>query len=126
MISKQTWYKCKGSVKGGPSSLTGPPGGVSDALTPEKEEIATIEAAEQRQVFDPSRKIFDNSKRRVTDLKSNTRVHLPKPLQHQKEAHMLVRKDSYTKVFKEYMEENCDSKGRQQENLSKAQRWGLK
>ena len=40
----------------------------------DKEEIVD---AKERQVFDPLRKVFDYSKRRTTDLKENTKIHLP-------------------------------------------------
>ena len=42
--------------------------------------------AKSRQVFDSIRKIFDDRKRRVTDLKECARVTLPKALETQDEA----------------------------------------
>ena len=44
----------------------------------EKERIEEIEA-KSRQTFDPEERIYDARKQRVTDLKKNARVTLPKP-----------------------------------------------
>ena len=45
----------------------------------EKEKFEEIEA-ETRQVYDPLRKTVNLNNRRVTDLKENAKVYLPKPL----------------------------------------------
>jgi hypothetical protein len=44
------------------------------------EERIEEEEAKCRQVFAPEEKTFDYRKKRVTDLKENSRVTLPKPL----------------------------------------------
>ena len=44
----------------------------------EKLDEASVRAeAESRSVFDPLKLIYDNRNKRVTDLKENSRVHLP-------------------------------------------------
>ena len=45
------------------------------------------------QVFDPVEKTFDNSKRKATDLKSNTRIYLSKPINPHLEAQNGLPKD---------------------------------
>ena len=49
-----------------------------EILNKEEEEEAIINDARERQIFDPGKKIFDYTKRRVTDLKENSFVKLPK------------------------------------------------
>ena len=45
----------------------------------EREALEELEAR-FRQTYDPEQKVYDGRKRRVTDLKENNRVTLPKPL----------------------------------------------
>ena len=65
-------------------------------------------------------------KRRVTDLKENSRVYLPKPLPLQEEAKIEIRREQYEKVFSKFVEDNCSENGAQKSNLTKEQRNGLK
>ena len=46
----------------------------------EREEMLEEEEARTRQIYDPSKKEYDDRNRRVTDLKECSRVTLPKPL----------------------------------------------
>ena len=91
----------------------------------EQERFDTIEA-ESRQIFDPINKTLDMRKRRVTDLKENSRVTLPKPLPASDEAKINVRREKYESVFNTYAEEHCSEDGAQRSNLSQAQRNGLR
>ena len=91
----------------------------------EEEDKLMEEEAEARRIYDPVRKQFDYGKKKATDNKHNTRVHLPKPLDPHQEAHLEVRITEWKKAFKEYKEKNSDEKGNQPSNLSPAQRRGL-
>ena len=79
----------------------------------EKEEINIVEA-KSRQIFDPINKTLDLRKRRVTDLKENSRVYLPKPLPPQEEAKIEIRREQYKQVFRD----QCSESGTQQSNMS--------
>ena len=51
-----------------------------DAEIQSREKEREIREAKERQIYNPLEKIFDFGKRRVTDIKENSKVHLPKPL----------------------------------------------
>ena len=91
----------------------------------EKEQIEIVEA-QSRQIFDPINKSLDLRKRRVTDLKENSKVYLPKPLPSKEEAKIEIRRDQYEKVFKAYVDENCSESGAQSSNLTFSQKNGLR
>ena len=55
-------------------------------LTEQEKERIDIEDAQKRQIFDPINKVLDLRRRRVTDLKENSKVYLPKPLPSNEEA----------------------------------------
>ena len=82
--------------------------------------------AKSRQVFDPVEKIFDDRKRRVTDLKECNRITLPKPLPANEEAKIEIRRDVHKRIYEKYRAENCNRFGDQKSNLSKAEMEGLK
>ena len=68
----------------------------------EKLDEASVRAeAESRSVFDPL-KLNDNRNKRVTDLKENSRVHLPRPLPPEGEAYIEMRRGVYLRMFEEY------------------------
>ena len=92
----------------------------------EKEEINEEEEAKKRQIFDPIEKVIDMRKRRVTDMKENSRVILPKPLSAYEEAKIAVRRENFEKVFGDYCQEHCSEKGEQKTNLTFSQRNGLR
>ena len=91
------------------------------------EEAAKIEeiAARSRKVYDEETGHLDLSKLRVTDLKENKRVILPKALNATEEAKIEVRLDALWKEFKEYVKEECKEDGSQESNLSHEQLLGL-
>ena len=74
-------------------------------------------------IFDPIRKTVNLGKRRVTDLKENTRVNLPKALSPSDEAKLDVRLEGYREVFQEYKQEACKNpvKGKQMINLTRSE-----
>ena len=95
-----------------------------------EEEIENIDLAEaqSRQIFDPINKSLDLRKRRVTDLKENSRVYLPKakPLPSQEEAKIEIKREQYEKVLRNFLKENLSETGTQRSNLLKQQKNGLK
>ena len=65
----------------------------TDAARKVKRESNEIEDAKSRVIFDPERKIFDYTKRRVTDLKENSKITLPKSGEAKQEAEIeMIRK----------------------------------
>ena len=92
----------------------------------EEREKNEEEEAMTRQIYNPVEKILDLRKRRVTDMKENSKVYLPKPLPVIEEANIAIRRDKYEQTFKEFVEEKCSKKGEQKSNLSPQQRNGLK
>ena len=93
----------------------------------EKErEDMELEEAESREVYDSVDKTFNMRKQRVTDLKHNAYVIFPKPQPLEYEALLEIRRQKLAEVFKKYVTENCDEKGRQLSNLTRQQARGLK
>ena len=82
--------------------------------------------AQARQIYDPTTKVFNLEKQRVTDMEDNTRVTLPKPLPPAEEAAIEMRRNIYKKLEKDYLEKNCKKDGKQPSNLTPAQETGLK
>ena len=82
--------------------------------------------ARSRQVFNPVERIYDERKRRVTDLRECNRVTLPKPLPASEEAKIEIRREIHKKVYDKYREENCNKYGEQRSNLTKEEQAGLK
>ena len=91
----------------------------------DSEMMAEIEAR-ARMPFDPRLKELDLRKKRVTDSKDNSMVHMPRPVSVKEEASISVRETTYESVFKKYFRENCSEKGKQSPNLSKSEMSGLK
>ena len=61
-------------------------------ITEEEQERFDELNAQCRQIFDPVEKVFDDRKRRVTDLRECTRVTLPKPMKERDEALIEIRR----------------------------------
>ena len=95
-------------------------------LEEEDDVVDEEEEAKKRQIFDPLEKVIDMRKRRVTDMKENSRVILPKPLTAHEEAKIAVRREHFEEVFSEYCQEHCSEKGEQKSNLTFSQRNGLR
>ena len=94
-------------------------------ISPEEQEQIDIIAAEGRRIFSPEDKEMDFRNKRVTDLKENSKVHLPKPLSASQEAKIEVRREKWNQVHFEYKKENCNDKDEQKSNLTIVQRKGL-
>ena len=92
----------------------------------EKERIEKEEMAKTRQVYDPIKKIYDERKRRVTDLVECSRVVLPKPLSVTREAEIETRRKIHDKIYQRYRIENCNDRGEQEDNMTREEKKGLK
>jgi hypothetical protein len=83
----------------------------------EQKQLEEIEA-KSRQVFDPEEGIYDDRKRRVTDLKECSRVTLPKPLPPAEEALIEMRRNSQKTLYDRFREEHTNKNGEQKSNLT--------
>ena len=93
----------------------------------EKDMLEEIELeARGRQVFDPVKGVYDERKRRVTDLKECNRVTLPKPLPAIEEAKIELRRDIHINIYDKYRNEFCKKNGEQKSNLTREEEDGLK
>ena len=82
--------------------------------------------AKSRQIFDPVERVFDDRKRRVTDLKECSRVTLPKPLPPEEEAKLEMRRQTQQRIYDAYRRANCKNGGKQRSNLTDSEQSGLK
>ena len=96
-----------------------------DVTEAERERLETLEA-EARQIYDPKSKTVDYRKYRATDAPMNATLKLPPGQAPDYEAGLEIRFQKWMNTAKQYMEEFCDEKGRQEANLTSAQRRGLK
>ena len=71
-------------------------------ITEEDQERLDELEAETRQIYDPINKIFDDHKRRVTDLQECSRFILPKALPTQDEALFEMLRNAIGKIFGEH------------------------
>ena len=94
-------------------------------LTESEKELQDEIEAESRQPYNPVENKIDLRRRRVTDLKENTRVYLPKPLPINEEAKIQIRRERLEKVYRDFVNENCTDKGEQRSNLTSAQKRGI-
>ena len=90
----------------------------------EKEKMEELEA-EQRQTFCPVNKIYNDRKRRVTDLPECSRVTLPKPLPTSEEALIEIRRGIHGKIVNTFRQEHCNKKGEQRPNITEQEQKGL-
>ena len=78
-------------------------------------------------VYDEDTKKISFSKRKVTEIPTNRRVFLPKPVDEKTEIGIRNLKNRVMETYQDYKKENCDEKGHiKKDNLSKGQRLGLK
>ena len=94
--------------------------------TPEEEEAALEDEARSRLTFDPQTKVYNDRKRRVTDLEECSRVTLPKPLPTKHETLIEMRRSIHTTIYKDHRRLKCNKKGEQESNLNEEQQQGLK
>ena len=68
-------------------------------------------------IFDPTEKLYDNRKRRVTDdLRECSRITLPKPLTPDEESRIQVRKRSQKEIYEKFRANNTNAKHEQNSN----------
>ena len=70
---------------------------LTDEERAKMEELASIEEAKSKSVFDDL--VVDFRKCRATDIKHNTKIVLPGPLTNQQEAELQMRRIAWGKVF---------------------------
>ena len=90
-----------------------------------EEELREEEEARTRQVFNPIKKIFDERKRRVTDLPECGRVTLPKPLIVSEEALIEIRREIHSRTYRDYRAEFTID-GEQKSNMEENEIRGLR
>ena len=76
-------------------------------------------------VYIPDEGSVNLQRRRVTDLKQNSKVCLPKPLKVQEEAKLSVRVSHYREEFRKHRMKFCNQHGKQKQNLTQNQQKGL-
>ena len=92
-----------------------------------QEEDELIEEAKIRMVFDNETSSYNFAKRRVTDVKGNSRVISPKKMKNfEIEAKLEMLRIELMGEFRQFVSEKCGKNGRQPSNLTKAQLNGLK
>ena len=82
--------------------------------------------ARSRQVYDPEEGIYDDRKKRATDLQECSKITLPKPLPPEYEAALEMRRHAQTRIFNKYIEGNCNKRGEQKSNLTKSEKEGIR
>ena len=93
----------------------------------EREEEMEVQEAMTRNPFNPGDKSFNLAKRRVTDLKGNSRVHFPrKPRSLEEESALETMRMELKSLFSNYVTNNCKGGHKQVSNLSQSQLKGLK
>ena len=89
-----------------------------------EEKMKEIEAL-ARTIFIKEEGRFDYSKKRGTDIKQNTKVHLPKALSVEEEAMLEMLRLEWTEIYKDHVKE-LGKRGQKEINLTKVERAGLK
>ena len=92
----------------------------------DKEEKQEVEEARTRQVYDCVKRVYDERRQRITDLKECSRIFLPKPLEVTKEAQLEMRREVHKRLSEEYRRDKRDERGRQERNLTIEEQRGLK
>ena len=96
-----------------------------DITEAEKEREEKLEA-EARQIYDWKSKRVDYRKYRATDAPMNATLKLPPGQSPEYEAGLEIRQQKWMGTARQFIKEFCDDKGRQQDNMTPAQRRGLK
>ena len=105
--------------------LSGSKEGEEEPPLLDEEEKREEEEAKLRQTFNPIEKVFDDRKRRVTDLQECTRVTLPKPLPVVEEALIEIRRDIHDRIYYEHLRD-FTKMGEQIANMTEEEIRGLK
>ena len=82
-----------------------------ETLPPKEEMALEEEDAKSRLTFDPLNKIYNDRKRRVTDLRECSRVTLPRPLPTKHETYIEMRRGVHSQIYKQYRAEKCAKNG---------------
>ena len=86
-----------------------------------------MDEARSRMIFDNERVSLNFAKRRVTDIKGNSRVILPKRVKNfDLEAKLEMLWTELMDTFRQFVKENCGKYREQKSNLCKGQLKGLK
>ena len=86
-----------------------------------------LDEAKMRQIYDDEERSLNFAKRRVSDIKGNARVILPKRMRDfELETRLETLRVECRGVFSEYMAKNCNKYGAQRSNLTKGELKGLK
>ena len=59
--------------------------------------------ARARQFYNPAENIYDYRKKRVTDIKENARVTLPRPLTEIQEAGIAIRRETFNRKVEDHI-----------------------
>merc|ERR1712082_501803 len=90
-----------------------------------EQKIKEVEAR-TRMIYDDTTGTLDLAKRRVMNLPQNSKVFLPPPLPTTTEASLAVKKQKLMSTLDQFMEKNCDGKGKQKaSSLNASQKQGL-
>ena len=112
------------------SRITDPIGTEDDSefeLTAAESDLFADIGVEARNVYDEGVLIYDVRKKNISDIKNNPRLTLPKPLSGHEEAIISCLKSDFMEIFKSYLADNCDEKGKiKAANLTKSQLRGLR
>lgn len=93
---------------------------------PKLEEEIRLKEARDRETYTHESGTLNMANLRPTYMRSNRRVHIPKPRPPLEEAELMIRKDMWGKVVADYISEHCQEDGRQLcSNLTPAARRGL-
>ena len=99
---------------------------VCDGIDEENEEQAEMEDALSKNPFNRNEMTFNLARRRVTDIKGNSRVNLPrKPRSLEDESALETLRVELKALFKNYVSRNCGKGGKQASNLNPSQKRGL-
>ena len=80
-------------------------------LTDEEKEKLEMQEAKRRQYYDPEEKVFNNNKKRVTDLRENARVTLPRAVKEMQEAGIEIRRQNMKRIVKKFKEMDTGGNG---------------
>ena len=86
------------------------------------EELADMEEAKTKSVFDHDDLVVDFRKLKATDVKHNTKIVLPGPLTNLQEAELQIRRIAWGKVFDDFVAKFEDENNVKDDNLTKEEK----
>ena len=90
-------------------------------------DIITEKDIEGRQVYSKNENLMDYRRMQITDTAKHRRTYMAKELTVEEEAKLEVQRNMWMKVYKEYMDDNCDEEGNVKDGiLTEQQKRGLK